>query len=197
MRPSAKAPWLAVLAIGFLTAACTVAGQVAPSASVGPAPMSSAPAVAGPTPTASPTVSSAARPEFSEAAIPKQGVTGVPVENVPVVFEEAGLPGGQVVSYELTADASASYQCWNPTTTVFDTQKSTVSRRVTASATLTAGADGTIRSVLQLWLPLPDNLSCSMGFRAVAHAGTYDHVLLADTTNDVRVDLGMHQFMAN
>jgi hypothetical protein len=194
--------WLAVLTIGFLAAACTTAGQVAPSGSAGPAPTSSATAAASPMPTvsstasSSPTTSSQARPKFSEAQTPKQGVAGVPRENDPVVFEEVGLPGGQAVSYSLTAEASASYQCWNRITGEIDPQKETVKRRVTATAMLTAGSDGKIQSMLQLQLPLPDRLSCSIGFQAAAYAGTYGHVLLADTTNDVRVDLGTHEFIA-
>jgi hypothetical protein len=202
VRRPLNVSWLAALTIGFLAAACTAAGQVAPSGSAGPAPTSSAPTAASPmatvnsTASSSPTASSPAHPAFSEASIPKQGVTGVPPENAPVVFEEVGLPGGRAVSYELTADASASYQCWNQMTGEIDLQKETVKRRVTTAATLTAGSDGRIQSMLQLQLPLPGGLSCSMGFRAVAYAGTYDHVLLADTTNDVRVDLGRHEFIA-
>jgi hypothetical protein len=183
---------LAVLTIGLLTAACSAAGPVAPSGSAGPAPTSSAPAAASSMTITSPK----ARPAFSEARTPKEGVAGVPRENDPVVFEEVGLPGGQAVSYSLTAEASASYQCWNQLTGEIDRQKETVKRRVTTTATLTSGSDGRIQSMLQLLLPLPDSLSCSMGFGATAYAGTYDHVLLADTTNDVSVDLGTHAFIA-
>jgi hypothetical protein len=185
---------LAVLTIG-LAAACT-------SGAAGPASTSSAPAAASPMPTvsstasSSPTTSSHARPKFSEARTPKEGVAGVPRENDPVVFEEVGLPGGQAVSYSLTAEASASYQCWNRVTGEIEQQKETVKRRVTTTATLTAGSNGKIQSMLQLQIPLPDRLSCSMGFQAAAYAGKYAHVLLADTTNDVRVDLGTHEFVA-
>jgi hypothetical protein len=121
----------------------------------------------------------------------------VPLENAPVVFEEVGLPVGQDVSYSLTGDASASYQCRNPRTAAVGAQHETVKGRVTAAATLTAGTGGTIRSILVLRLPPPVTLSCSKGFRAVAYAGTYDRVLLADTTNDLQVDLGSHQFIAD
>jgi hypothetical protein len=202
MRRRLNISWLAVLTIGFLAAACSAAGQVAPSGSTGPAPTSSAPAAPSPMPTVSSTASSSpitstkAHPTFSEAGTPKQGVAGVPRENDPVVFEEVGLPGGQAVSYSLTAEASASYQCWNRVTGEIEPQKETVKRRVTTTATLTAGSDGKIQSMLQLQLPLPDRLSCSMGFQAAAYTGTYGHVLLADTTNDVRVDLGTHEFIA-
>jgi len=202
MRRPMNGSWLAALTIGFLAAACSAAGQVAPSGSAGPAPTSSPPEAASPTPTisstasSSPSTSSQAHPRFSEAQTPKQGVAGVPYENDPVVFEEVGLAGGQAVSYSLTADATASYQCWNRVTGEIDTQKETVKRRVTTTAMLTAGSDGRIQSMLQLQLPLPDRLSCSLGFQAAAYAGTYDHVLLADTTNGVRVDLGTHAFTA-
>jgi hypothetical protein len=191
MRRPSNISWLAVLTIGFLAAACSAA-----------APTSSAPAAASPTPTvsstasSSPTTPSQARPTFSEARTPKEGVPGVPRENDPVVFEEVGLPSGQAVSYSLTADVSASYQCWNRGTGEIESQKETLKRRVTTTATLTPDSDGKIQSMLQLRLPLPDKLSCSMGFQAAAYAGTYDHVLLADTTNDVRVDPGSHAFVA-
>jgi hypothetical protein len=113
-----------------------------------------------------------------------------------VIFEEVGLPAGQAVSYSLTAEVSASYHCWDRVTGEIEQQKETVKRRVTTTATLTAGSNGKIQSMLQLELPLPDRLSCSMGFQAAAYAGTYGHVLLADITNDVRVDLGTHAFTA-
>jgi hypothetical protein len=90
-----------------------------------------------------------------------------------------------------------SYQCRNPKTAAFGTQKETVTGRVTAAATLTAGPDGAIRSTLQLRPPPPHKLACFRGFRAVAYAGRYDHVLLSDATNDRRVDLGTYQFIAN
>ena len=195
MRRPLNISWLAVLTIGFLAAACSAAGQVAPSGSAG-SPAATSSAAASTVPSSSPTTSSQARPTFSEAGTPKQGVAGVPRENDPVVFEEVGLPGGQAVSYSLTADVSASYQCWNRVTGEIEPQKETVKRRVTTTATVTAGSDGKIQSMLQLQLPLPDRLSCSMGFQAAAYAGKYDHVLLADTTNDVRVDLGTHEFIA-
>jgi hypothetical protein len=194
MRRPLNLSSLAVLTIG-LAAACTSGSAGSPSTSSAPAAASPIPTVSS-TPSSSPTTSSQAHPEFSEARTPKEGVAGVPYENDPVVFEEVGLPGGQAVSYSLTADATASYQCWNRLTGEIDTQKETVMRRVKTTAMLTAGSDGKIQSMLQLQLPLPDRLSCSLGFQAAAYAGTYDHVLLADTTNDVRVDLGTHTFTA-
>jgi hypothetical protein len=119
---------------------------------------------------------------------------GVPPENVPVTFEETGA-SGQTISYTLTAQATASYQCWNPQTQEIDTQRETVSRPVAAGINLTADADGSIRGTLQLAPPRPEKLSCRLGYRAVPYAGTYEHMVLADTTNHVSVDLGDHQFV--
>jgi hypothetical protein len=119
---------------------------------------------------------------------------GVPPENVPVTFEETGVPG-QTITYTLTAQATASYQCWNPQTQEIDTQRETVSRVVTATATLTSDASGSVGATLQLAPPRPEKLSCRVGYRAVPYAGAYAHVVLADTTNHLSVDLGDHQFV--
>jgi len=133
------------------------------------------------------------RPTFSEAQIPKVAA-GVPHENVPVTFEETGVPR-QTISYTLTAQATASYQCWNPQTQEIDTPKETVSRRVAAGITLTADPDGSVRGMLQLAPPRPEKLSCALGYRAVPYSGTYDHMVLADATNHLSVDLGDHEFV--
>jgi len=119
---------------------------------------------------------------------------GVPPENVPVAFEEIGVPG-QTINYTLTAAATASYQCWTPQTQEIDTRKETVSRVVTATATLTSDASGSIGGTLQLAPPRPEKLSCPVGYRAVPYAGTYNHVVLADTTNHLSIDLGDRQFV--
>jgi len=137
--------------------------------------------------------SRAASPAFSEAEVPKVAA-GVPPENVPVFFEETGVPG-QTITYTLTADATASYQCWNPQTQEIDTHKETVSRTVTATATLTSDAGGSVGGTLQLAPPRTERLSCPAGYRAVPYAGTYKHVILADTTNHLTVDLGDHEFV--
>ena len=92
---------------------------------------------------------------------------GVPPENVPVTFEETGTRG-QTISYTLTAQATASYQCWNPQTQEIDTQRETVSRTVAAGINLTADADGSIRGTLQLAPPRPEKLSCRLGYSALA-----------------------------
>ena len=72
-------------------------------------------------------------PRFSEARIPKEAQKGVPLGNAPALFQEVGLSSGQVVSYELAGDASASYQCWNPKSGAFGSQNWTIERHVTSS----------------------------------------------------------------
>jgi hypothetical protein len=189
------APRLVVLTIGLLTAACAVG--VEPSESGSPTPVAPTSPVASPTPPANPSTSSTPGPVFAAARIPKAATLGVPPDHAPVVFDEVGLPVGQMVHYVLTGNASASYQCWNPKTAGMGGPHTTVTGRVTADATLKAGADGAIRSTLQLRLPPPISFSCSTGSHAVAYAGRYDQVLLVDATNDLPVELGTYQFVAN
>jgi hypothetical protein len=119
---------------------------------------------------------------------------GVPPENVPVTFEETGVKG-QTIRYTLSAEATASYQCWNPQTQEISTQKETVSQTVSATADLRSDASGSVQGTLQLAPPRPEKLSCPFGYRAVPYSGTYDRVTLADTTNHVSVDLGDHEFV--
>ncbi len=188
-----RAPWLACLVLGCLAVACSGGASATPGGPTLQPPTDTPSAAVSPTPSPLSGSSQAARPAFSEAQVPKVAA-GVPPENVPVVFEETGVPG-QTISYTLTADGMASYHCWNPQTQEIDTQKETVSRTVTATATLTSDASGRVRGTLQLAPPRPEKLACLLGYRAVPYAGTYNRVVLADTTNHLSVELGDHEFV--
>src|SRR5438093_674780 len=141
-----RAPGLTIVVLGCLALACSTAGTPTPAGSPASSPIPSADS------------SAAVRPSFSEAEVPKVAA-GVPPENVPVTFEETGAPG-QTISYTLTAQATVSYQCWNPQTQEIDTQRETVSRQVAAGINLTADAEGSVRGTLQLAPPRPEKLSC-------------------------------------
>ena len=209
MRRLANAFWPAVLVTSFLATGCATAGQAAPSGSRSPATVASVAALAGSTPnapaastptaqpTTQPVTSAGPKPMLAPADLPKEGQKAGPDEFAAYAFKEVGLPGGQPVSYELTGDGSASYQCWNPTTKAFGKENWTVTDRLTTKAIVTAGADGMIASVLQLRLPEPSKMDCSTGFRAVAYAGKVDHPQLTDTTNTLTVELEPYQFTAN
>jgi hypothetical protein len=192
-----RAQLLASLVVGFVVLACVGAGSPTPGeASMSPGGSTATQSTTvsqAPSPPSASGSSATVRPAFAEAHVPKFAA-GVPPENVPVVFREIGV-AGQTIGYSLTAQATASYHCWNPLTQEIDTPKETVTRTVATTVALTSDAGGSIRGALQLGPPRPERLTCLVGYRAVPYAGTYAHVVLADTTNDVSVELGDHQYV--
>jgi hypothetical protein len=107
-------------------------------------------------------------------------------KGVPIAFKEVGLRPGQAVRYQLTANASADYQCMT-----FDSYygpggtgpSHAASAQVSAAAEYTAADDGTIAQVLTLpYAPAPA-VSCPPGSELGRWRYSFTDVALHDLTN--------------
>jgi hypothetical protein len=103
-----------------------------------------------------------------------------------VSFKEAGLGDNQLITYVASADATATYACFNnggnhPQAT----NKETVSGPVSATGTFSSGRNGTISQTLTLNPPSAGSFSCPPGQRLVLAAVSYTNVAITDTTNSV------------
>lgn len=107
-----------------------------------------------------------------------------------VKFKEAGLGTNQLINYELTADATATYVCVNrgganPSAS----NKTTVSGPVSASGTFSSGKNGNVTASLTV-SPPPSDITCPPGQALELASVTYTNVVLTDTTNGVSISLG-------
>jgi len=107
-----------------------------------------------------------------------------------VKFKEAGLGTNQLINYELTAGATATYVCVNrgganPSAS----NKTTVSGPVSASGTFSSGKNGNVTASLTV-SPPPSDITCPPGQTLELASVTYTNVVLTDTTNGVSISLG-------
>lgn len=105
--------------------------------------------------------------------------------NLVVGFKEAGLGDNQNIDYELTADATATYQCLNnggqcPNAA----NKQDVAGPVVGTATLNSGKNGQIKDSLTA-NPPPADLDCPGNQVAKVTSVVYSNILLTDTTNSL------------
>jgi hypothetical protein len=107
-----------------------------------------------------------------------------------VNFKEAGLGTNQLIDYELTADATATYVCVNRGGANPSAQnKTTVSGPVSATGTFSSGRNGQVTASLTL-SPPPSDISCPPGQSLELASVSYTNVVLTDTTNDVSIAVG-------
>jgi len=107
-----------------------------------------------------------------------------------VSFKEAGLGDNQLITYVASADATATYACFNnggnhPQAT----NKETVSGPVSATGTFSSGKNGSISQTLTLNPPSAGSFSCPPGQRLVLASVSYTNVAITDTTNGVTEDI--------
>jgi hypothetical protein len=105
--------------------------------------------------------------------------------NLVVNFKEAGLGTNQLITYEASADATATYVCVNngganPSAS----NKTTVSGPVSATGTFSSGKNGNVVASLTLNPPGPGP-SCPKGQTQAIAQVTYTNVAITDTTNGV------------
>ena len=106
-----------------------------------------------------------------------------------VNFKEAGLGTNQLIDYELTADATATYVCVNRGGANPSAQnKTTVSGPVSATGTFSSGRNGQVTASLTL-SPPPSDISCPPGQSLELASVEYTNVVLTDTTNNVSISL--------
>ena len=103
-----------------------------------------------------------------------------------VSWKEAGLGGGQVITYVAGANqAQAIYACINnggkhPSAA----NKESINGPITASGDFTAAKNGSINGSLTSG-PLPSNLDCPNGQRFVLASVSYADIFVTDTNNAV------------
>jgi len=106
--------------------------------------------------------------------------------NVVVSFKEAGLGNNQLITYEATATATATYLCINnggnhPQAA----NKETVSGPVSATGTFSSGKNGQVTASLTLTPPDAGDFHCPPGQKMVLAQVTYTNITLTDTTDNV------------
>jgi hypothetical protein len=107
-----------------------------------------------------------------------------------VKFKEAGLGTNQNITYELTADATATYVCVNngganPSAK----NKTTVAGPVSATGTFNSGKNGNVTASLTV-SPPPSDITCPSGQTLKLASVSYTGVTLTDLTNGPSVSLG-------
>jgi len=106
--------------------------------------------------------------------------------NLVVSFKEAGLGTNQLITYQATADATATYVCVNrgganPSAS----NKTTVSGPVSATGTFSSGKNGQVTASLTLNPPSAGSFSCPAGQSLEIAQVTYTNVAITDTTNGI------------
>jgi hypothetical protein len=126
-------------------------------------------------------IASAQSPHFVKADVGFSGSS----PNLAVTFKESGLGDNLLVNITASANASATYACFNkggnhPQAA----NKETVNAAVSASGTFSV-KNGTTSGTLTLTPPGPGSFSCPSGQRLVLASVTYSNVAITDTTNGV------------
>jgi hypothetical protein len=104
-----------------------------------------------------------------------------------VSFKEAGLGTNQLIDYELTADATATYVCVNRGGGNPSAQnKTTVAGPVIATGSFESGKNGQVTASLTV-NPPPSDISCPPGQSLELASVSYTNIVLTDTTNDVSI----------
>lgn len=123
----------------------------------------------------------AVSPHFTSASANLSGT------NLVVSFKEAGLGTNQLISYQASANASATYVCVNKGgANPSASNKTTVNGPVSATGTFSSGKNGNVTASLTLTPPPPPStFSCPNGQKQATAEVTYTDVSIADTTNGV------------
>src|SRR5215208_3103565 len=106
-----------------------------------------------------------------------------------VSFKEAGLGTNQLINYELTANATATYVCVNRGGANPSAQnKTTVSGPVSATGTFSSGKNGQVTEELTAQPP-PSDISCPPGQSLELASVIYTDIVLTDLTNNVSISV--------
>jgi hypothetical protein len=105
-----------------------------------------------------------------------------------VNWKEAGLGDNQNIDYELTAQASASYECLNkPGKNPSAANKEEVTAPVGATGTFASGKNGQITGSFTVNPPPSTSaLKCGQGQTATLVSVTYTNIQLKDVTNNIQ-----------
>jgi hypothetical protein len=106
-----------------------------------------------------------------------------------VAFKEAGLGTNQLINYELSADATATYVCVNKGgSNPSASNKTTRSGPVSASGTFPSGKNGNVTASLTVSPPAA-NITCPKGQTLQTASVSYTNVSLTDTTNNIAASI--------
>jgi hypothetical protein len=102
-----------------------------------------------------------------------------------VNFKEAGLGTNQLITYTLSANATATYVCVNKGGSNPSAQnKTTVAGPVSSTGTFNSGKNGNVTASLSV-SPPPSDITCPSGQKLEVASVSYTNVTLTDTTNNV------------
>src|SRR5215211_6859489 len=111
-----------------------------------------------------------------------------------VSFKEAGLGTNQLIDYEATADATATWVCVNRGGGNPSAQnKTTVAGPVSATGTFSSGKNGQVTASLTL-SPPPSDISCPPGQSLELASVLYTNVTLTDTTSIGNPNISLGSF---
>jgi hypothetical protein len=107
-----------------------------------------------------------------------------------VSWKEAGLGNNQNIDYELSADATATFDCVNnggqcPNAA----NKTTVSGPVSATGTFNSGQNGQITGSLTASAPGAGDFTCPSGQTLTLSVVSYSNITLEDVTNGILADV--------
>lgn len=102
-----------------------------------------------------------------------------------VKFKEAGLGTNQLINYEASANATATYVCVNNGGANPSAQnKSTVSGPVNKTGSFDSGKNGNVNGSLTI-SPPPSDITCPKGQTLKVAQVTYTDVVITDLTNGI------------
>jgi hypothetical protein len=117
--------------------------------------------------------------------------------NVVVSFKEAGLGNNLLITYEVSADATATYNCVNKGGQCPNAaNKVTVIDHVTATGIFKSDKNGSVTGSLTLTPPGPGGFTCPSGQTATLSKVTYKNIKVTDTTNNVSQSATPSEFSA-
>ncbi|EKQ51320.1 MULTISPECIES: hypothetical protein [unclassified Clostridium] len=123
-----------------------------------------------------------AQPHFTSINAFLEGV------NLCVAFKEAGLGNNQLITYILSANATAEYACiYKGAQYPQASNKEAVSVAVSTTATLKSDKNGKVINTICLSPGSPTDLSCPPGKQLVLVSVTYNVVTLTDTINQISI----------
>ncbi len=126
----------------------------------------------------------ATSPHFISASASLSGA------NLNVSFKEAGLGNNALITYNATADATATYVCVNGgNKNPSASNKTVVQGPVSATGTFNSGKNGTISQTLTLSPPSAGSFSCPSGQKLELAEASYTNVAITDTTNNVTASI--------
>ena len=126
----------------------------------------------------------ATSPHFISASASLSGA------NLNVSFKESGLGNNALITYNATADGTATYVCVNGgNKNPNASNKETVSGPVSATGTFSSGKNGSISQTLTLSPPSAGSFSCPSGQKLELASASYTDVAITDTTNSVTASI--------